>query len=1211
MRILMVTNTYRPHVGGVANSVYFFSQEYLRQGHQVLLLCPDFPGEEPAEPAVLKVKAWQNFNSTDFSVALALPQDILPELDKFKPEVIHSHHPFLLGDTALRLAAHYDVPLVFTHHTLYEEYTHYIPGDCAALKQYAIELSTGYANLCNAVIAPSESIADLIRLRGVESRIEVIPTGVSLEALDLSEGEKLRLASGIPPEARVLGHVGRLAPEKNIGFLTDSVIRAMKADPSLYFLVVGEGTAKQTIKEMFAAENLSERLRLLGTRTGRELLASYQAMDVFVFASKTETQGLVLLEALVAGLPLVALDAAGVREVLRSGENGIMLGRESTYEFATAIATVLSWAERDKQGLRERVRATAVDFSIERSAAKSLALYERLQHIPRVAANLDDSLWWRTLRNIQAEWAIWSNRAGSAFQAVNPRPGVFSAIISFLAKGLSAVSRNLSRLQLVTRLLGLPKVQSEILERGLILIQIDGLSLTELQHALSKRRLPFLQKLINSHSYELRRMYSGFPSTTPVVQGKLFYGVEQAVPAFEFLNKQTREVELMLDPSSALPVERALEAQSPGILKGGSAYSNIYSGGARETHFCASSIGLGDFLYTKNPLRLGLILLTYFGSMLRLGALLVVEFLLALVDCLLGINQGYELWKEIKFVPLRVGVCLLLRELITLGACLDVYRGLPVIHLNFIGYDEQAHRRGPSARFAHWALKGIDDCIRRIAKEAERSAQRTYEVWLYSDHGQTASVPYKQEFSRTMQQAVKEVFREYTSSSATNAKNTSGEATARASWLGGKFLANLGDLRSYLGPQAEEELVVTDLGPLAHVYLPATITEQAREECSRRLSLEAKIPLVLRRLSDGRLKVYREQEEFFLPEDAAQIFSEQHPFLSLLVKDVLRLAEHPQAGDIILLGFRKDAKSLSFALEHGAHAGPSPLETEAFCLLPLGSLSESQQESTLGVGDLREAIVKELSRTEFALQRETEGRLRVMTYNVHSCVGVDKVLSVERIAQVIRLADVDVVALQEIDVGQKRTARLHQIELLAKALNMHHVFHPLLGAKGELYGDAILSRYPISLIKLGGLPVTRGLEPRGAILVKLQLAEQSVYVLNTHLGLNFAERRRHAASLLSEEWLGQKFLEKRLIVCGDFNSLPGSQIHRAFCLNLKDALEVLESSKERTFPSYLALGRIDHIFLSPDLKPLKYQIPRTPLARLASDHLPLIVELAV
>ncbi|MCI0536658.1 MAG: glycosyltransferase [Verrucomicrobiales bacterium] len=419
----MMTNTYLPHVGGVARSVQTFTEEYRKLRHKVLVVAPSFGeviGNDAApEEGVVRVPALQQFHGSDFSVSLPLTALFNQTIDEFGANVIHSHHPFLLGDTALRIGANKHVPVVFTHHTLYEEYTHYVPFNSDALKQFAIELSTEYANLCDAVIAPSESIATLIKRRGVKVPVTIIPTGIDAPAFASGNGVAFRKAMGIPPKRFAVGHVGRLAPEKNLNFLTRAVARFLKRSVNGVFLVVGAGPLEAEMRRIFSERGLPDRLCLAGKRIGQELYDSYAAMDVFVFSSFSETQGLVVAEAMAAGLPVVALDASGVREVVRNGKNGFLLRADTdTASFAACLADLK--AKKELRGdLRKGAFRTARKFSRARCAEKALDFYELIRmatRSERQAARAD--IWTGLLRRAEVEWGLLTEKTKAAVNSL-------------------------------------------------------------------------------------------------------------------------------------------------------------------------------------------------------------------------------------------------------------------------------------------------------------------------------------------------------------------------------------------------------------------------------------------------------------------------------------------------------------------------------------------------------------------------------------------------------------------------------------------------------------------------------------------------------------------------------------------------------------------------------------------------------------------------
>jgi len=414
MNIVLATNTFSPHVGGVAHSVQAFREEYLARGHRVLVVAPEFPNTPRDETDVVRVPAIQNFNASDFSVALPYFKSISQRLAGFQPDIVHAQHPFLLGMTALRIARYHGLPLVFTHHTLYEEYTHYVPVDTPVLKRFVVELATRYANLCDRVLAPSDSIRTLLRERGVVTPVDTVPTGVRIEAFAGGEGRALRRRHAIPEDAFVVGHVGRLAPEKNLEFLARSIAGLMEVNERAYCVMVGAGAAEAVIRHVFSAAGVADRLVMTGVLEGRALADALNAMDVFAFASKTETQGMVLTEAMAAGVPVAALDAPGAREVVRDRVNGRLLPDESIRGFSQALEWLAAREPAQAARLIQGARSTAEAYSMGRSAEKALALYGSLVRGPVAArSHVHEKGLEQVRARIQTEWDILRSMARS------------------------------------------------------------------------------------------------------------------------------------------------------------------------------------------------------------------------------------------------------------------------------------------------------------------------------------------------------------------------------------------------------------------------------------------------------------------------------------------------------------------------------------------------------------------------------------------------------------------------------------------------------------------------------------------------------------------------------------------------------------------------------------------------------------------------------
>jgi endonuclease/exonuclease/phosphatase family metal-dependent hydrolase len=242
-------------------------------------------------------------------------------------------------------------------------------------------------------------------------------------------------------------------------------------------------------------------------------------------------------------------------------------------------------------------------------------------------------------------------------------------------------------------------------------------------------------------------------------------------------------------------------------------------------------------------------------------------------------------------------------------------------------------------------------------------------------------------------------------------------------------------------------------------------------------------------------------------------------------------------------------------------------------------------------------------------------RFTVMTYNVHSCIGTDGKISPQRVAAVIARSNPDIVGLQELDAGLSRTGRVHQAQEIARLLRMDYRFHPSLQVEEGGYGNAVLSRFPIRLVKAGKLPAPEGrgdLEERGALWVEVVLPHLRLNVIFTHLGLDRGERLVQAGQLLGGEWLASPECRSPVVFGGDLNAISGSTVHRLFRDSFLDAAERRARRRPlRTWPSRYPFVGIDHLFVSRDIVVRGVSVPSTPAARTASDHLPLVAELLV
>ena len=737
--------------------------------------------------------------------------------------------------------------------------------------------------------------------------------------------------------------------------------------------------------------------------------------------------------------------------------------------------------------------------------------------------------------------------------------------------------RGLSRSERTIRRLGLSVSEGTGEEPGLLLIQIDGLGQDQFERAIAGGKMPFLARLARLGGHEVRTFYSGLPSTTAAIQGELYYGMRTGVPAFSYRDPRTGEIVSLFDPSQAQAFEKEFQQQGgPPLLLGGSSWSNVYSGGAaeEESHFCISRIRLRDLVKTGRLGARPLFNLAQLPSLLRMAGLMALELALALWDALGGILRLGQPFHELTMVASRLWIGVAMRELLRVGGKIDLARGLPIVCLNFVGFDEMAHRRGPRSRFAHWSLPGIDAVIAELYRAACRSRRRDYVVWIFSDHGQEQVRSTEVEFSGGIQAIVEECLE--------------GSDSKRARFS------------------------IAAQGPVGHLYFEEAMTAAEKGAVAGRLAAGGKVPVVLQKLSDGRILWRDAQGELALDEAAAaRLAAYPEPLRVEITRDLADLCRHKLAGDLILLGYGGSGDSWSFAAELGAHGGIAPCEIRGFLLTPPATALPNK--SLLRPADLRNGVLHLLGRHPLNLAGrpvEAPARLlRVMSYNVHACLGTDGRISPRRIARVIAQANPDIVALQELDAGKPRSRGEDQADLIAKLAGYHQVFCPSVVAGAEHYGHAVLSRAPMDIVKAAPLPSRRNVfwnETRTALWSRIDFGDAKINVVTTHLGLGSRERKEQMAALLGQDWLGALLSEEPVILCGDFNCLPGSPPHRMATARMRDVTSGL-----RTFSSARPLVRIDHIFATRHFTCEKAWVIRSDLTRVSSDHLPLVVELSL
>jgi endonuclease/exonuclease/phosphatase family metal-dependent hydrolase len=353
---------------------------------------------------------------------------------------------------------------------------------------------------------------------------------------------------------------------------------------------------------------------------------------------------------------------------------------------------------------------------------------------------------------------------------------------------------------------------------------------------------------------------------------------------------------------------------------------------------------------------------------------------------------------------------------------------------------------------------------------------------------------------------------------------------------------------------------------------------------------------------------------FDLLEGQAELLGGDHPFLLEVAADLHGLCRHADSGDFVISGWQPGCRPITFASENGAHGGPGCEETRGFVMLP-PDLAGTRPY--LRPGDLRRKIRWALEarlrkRAPRPGSLEENPSIRVVTYNVHSCLTLDGHLAPHRIARVLHNLRPDIVALQEVDQGMKRTRRQDQASIIARDLEMHHLFFPVLAVGRGHYGLAVLSRFPLHEVKYGFLSrgsAHAGRERRGFMWVEVEGPAGRLHLLNTHLGLTPAERRPQGEALLAAlEPAGNR----PMIVCADLNAGPRSPIYRSLTTRLTDAWmagAVARPGVEPvTFPANYPFLRLDYIFVSSHFETVRAAIPDHHEAKKASDHLPMMAD---
>ena len=378
MHIAFFTNYYHPVVNGVVRSVASFRENLMQQGHNVFIFAQSDGSYKDEEPFIFRYPSL-SLPLGDISTAIPVSPFVDQLLPILKLDVIHTHHPVLLGQTAARKAADLDLPLIFTFHTQYWEYTHYIPFPQEIiqdfLKNAVHRWLRDFMQKCQHIIIPSESLRDiLVRDYGLHERYSVIPTGTNLEPFLNADGKALRAEKGWQKET-VLISVGRLAPEKNWETLIQAFAKVHAEHPGARLVLIGDGSARQSLEALAAEIGIADRVTFTGPIPFEEIPRYLKAADLFAFASVTETQGIVTMEAMAAGLPVVAVDGPGTRDIVQNGKQGYLVKNDPD-ALAKKLNQLLSDSQRIKRFSNQALKRAKM-FDVNQLSKQMLSVYEQ------------------------------------------------------------------------------------------------------------------------------------------------------------------------------------------------------------------------------------------------------------------------------------------------------------------------------------------------------------------------------------------------------------------------------------------------------------------------------------------------------------------------------------------------------------------------------------------------------------------------------------------------------------------------------------------------------------------------------------------------------------------------------------------------------------------------------------------------------------------
>ncbi len=363
LKIGIFTDVYKPVVNGVVTSIENLFNSLAELNHKIYIFAPEYPGYKDESSNIYRFKSINLWSKVNYPLGLPYSRRIFKIINSLDLDLIHCHHPFLMGRAGQYVARKLHIPLVATLHTQYEEYIHYIPFNRYIVRSMTLWALKNFSNRCDALIIPAESRKRQLEKYGISSRIKVVPNCIEPDIFSKLNGNKIKDRYSISREEKILIFVGRLAREKNIEFLITCFKDIRKKYNNIKLMLVGEGPERKRIENFINKENLSEDVILTGEINNKDIKDYYGAADIFVSTSKTEVHPVVLLEAMASAIPVVAVRAPGYEDTVRHGLDGLLC-EEHVEEFSDSVLSLLN-NNLKRETISKHAKERARDFSVK------------------------------------------------------------------------------------------------------------------------------------------------------------------------------------------------------------------------------------------------------------------------------------------------------------------------------------------------------------------------------------------------------------------------------------------------------------------------------------------------------------------------------------------------------------------------------------------------------------------------------------------------------------------------------------------------------------------------------------------------------------------------------------------------------------------------------------------------------------------------------